>query len=169
MNRLMARFVSLLLCLCCWFPLVGQTMPDDKNKIAQLNADFADLQQSKHQGEFKGNVELVQGTTRLYADRATINGDEANKLQLAIAYGSSTTQAHYLTQTDTNKPLLHAYADEIHYYPVKHRIDLLGNARVVQGNNVLSANKISYDTLEQRVISESSGKGRVTIVINPEK
>ena len=47
-----------------------------------------------------------------------------------------------------NKPPFHAYADTIRYYPLRHLIELIGNARVEQGNNSLSAAKITYDTVE---------------------
>lgn len=157
-----------LLSLCSIATMVS-ALPEDKNQIANLKADFADLQQSSHHGEFKGHVRIVQGSTTLTADRAIVDGDKNNKLQSAKAFGTSAQQAHYVTQTAINKPILNAYANEIHYFPFVHRIDLIGNATIVQGKNILSANKISYDTLQQRVISQSGGKKRVTIVIQPEK
>ncbi|WP_420795316.1 lipopolysaccharide transport periplasmic protein LptA [Legionella brunensis] len=144
-------------------------MPDDREKVAELTADSADLSQHTHRGEYIGNVEFDQGTTHLRAAKAITEGNQQNKLILAIALGNETAQAHYWTQTALDKPLLHAYADMIRYYPERHLVELIGNARVTQGDNSFSGPKISYDTEKQHVISKGDTKNRTTIIIHPEK
>lgn len=144
-------------------------MPDDREKIAELSADSADLNQQTHRGEYIGNVEFDQGTSHLRAARAITEGDQQNKLILAIAFGDDKEQAHFWTQTAQDKPLLHAYANMIRYYPERHLVELIGNARVTQGDNSFSGPKISYDTEKQHVISKGDRKNRTTIVIHPEK
>jgi len=144
-------------------------LSSDKEKVMHVVADSADLNQQSHQGIYKGNVELIQGTTNLHAAEAITKGDNKNQLTLAIANGSEGKQAHYWTKTAPDKPPFHAYADTIRYYPLRHLIELIGNAHVEQGNDSLSAAKISYDTLEQHVLSESDGKVRTTIIFHPEK
>ncbi len=141
-------------------------MPDDKDKRVELSANFADLNQQTHQGAYEGNVQLDQGTTHLRASNANTKGNKQNKLVFAVACGDKFHQAHYWAQTDKDKPLLHAYADIMKYYPNQHLIVLIGNAKVLQGSNSFAAPKISYDTLHQHIVSNS--KGRVTIIIHPE-
>jgi lipopolysaccharide export system protein LptA len=94
--------------------------------------------------------------------------DEKNKLIKAIAEGSKTEQAHFWTLTDEKKPPVHAYANTIRYFPEKHLIQLVGRARVEQGNNSFSAPTINYDTLHQHVLSQSDSQGQTVIVIHPE-
>lgn len=144
-------------------------MPDDREKVMELSADTADLSQETHRGEYQGNVTLDQGTTHLRATRAVTEGNQQNKLEVAIAEGDKGNQAHYWTQTALDKPLLHAYADTIRYYPDKHLIELIGHARVEQGDNSFSAPKISYDTLKQHVLSQRDSTSRTLIIIHPEK
>lgn len=144
-------------------------MPDDREKIVELSADSADLNQQTHRGEYTGDVQFDQGTTHLRATKAITEGDQHNKLIFAVATGSDSEQAHYWTQTALDKPLLHAYADTIRYYPDRHLIELIGNARVIQGDNSFSAPKITYDTLKQHVLSKSDGKTRTVIIIHPGK
>jgi lipopolysaccharide export system protein LptA len=144
-------------------------LPDDKEKVMQVLSDSANLNQLQHKGTYTGNVQFVQGTTNLHASKAITHGDEKNQLTLAIVSGSKNQQAHYWTETEANKPPFHAYANIIKYYPLKHLIELIGNARVEQGPNSLSAAKIKYDTLKQRVLSESDGTTRTTIIFYPEK
>lgn len=144
-------------------------LPTDNEKVMHVISDSADLNQQKHKGTYIGNVEFVQGTTNLHAAKAITKGDVKNQLTLAIANGTKGKQAHYWTETGPNKPPFHAYADTIRYYPLRHLIELIGNARIEQGTNSLSAAKITYDTIEKHVVSQSDGKTRTTIILYPEK
>lgn len=166
MTQLKVKYIILLLLMLSSFS--GNALPFDKEKMVQVVSDSADLNQKNHQGVYIGNVEFVQGSTNLRAAKAITQGDAKNQLTLAIAEGSKDKQAHYWTTTAPDKPPFHAYADTIKYYPLKHLIELIGNARIEQTNS-LSAAKISYDTQEQHVLSHSDEKTRTTIIIYPEK
>ena len=144
-------------------------LPEDRHKIAQLNANTADLNQQTHTGEYVGEVEFDQGTTHLRALRAITRGDKDNKLEFAAAFGDKTTPAHYWEQIALDKPVLHAYAQEIRYYPAKHLVELLGNARIVQGEDSFSAPDIRYDTEKQHVIAKSNATTRTQIIFHPGK
>ncbi len=141
----------------------------DKAEVAHVSADKADLSQKKHLGVYIGNVLFTQGSTNLIAQKAVTKGNQGNQLELAIAYGSKDSPAHYWTKTDEQKPPFHAFADTIKYFPLKHQIQLLGHAKVEQGKNSLSADKIIYDTLEQHVVTQSNGNSRTTIILYPQK
>ncbi|RMX21154.1 lipopolysaccharide transport periplasmic protein LptA [Legionella jordanis] len=144
-------------------------LPDDREKVAELSADTADLNQQNHRGVYQGNVSFDQGTTHLRAAKAITEGNAQNKLSLAIATGDETAQAHYWVTTALDKPPLHAYADMIRYYPDRHLVELIGNAKVSQGDNSFSGPKISYDIEKQQVISKGDGRNRTKIIIHPEK
>ncbi|WP_419420881.1 lipopolysaccharide transport periplasmic protein LptA [Legionella sp. D16C41] len=141
----------------------------DRTAIAKLGADSADLNQQTHQGSYKGNVQFDQGTTHLRANEAITIGNEENKLTFAKALGTEKEPAHFWTQTDDNKPPLHAYALEIHYYAEKHLIVLIGNARVEQGEDSLAAPKITYDTEKKHVVTYGNKKLRTTIIFHSGK
>jgi lipopolysaccharide export system protein LptA len=160
---------SALFILFMIMTMVGYALPSDKEKVMHVVSDSADLSQQNHKGTYTGNVEFVQGTTNLHAANALTQGNAKNQLTLAIANGNKGQQAHYWTETGPNKPPFHAYADTIRYYPIRHLIELIGNAHIEQGANSLSAAKITYDTVEQHVVSQSDGKTRTTIILYPEK
>jgi len=147
----------------------AQAMKDDRNKTAKLAADSADLNQLTHRGEYIGNVQFDQGTTHLRADKALTEGNAQNKLTFASAFGSPNKPAHYWEQTAIDKPLLHAWANEIRYYPNRHLIELLGDAKIVQGADSFSAAEIRYDTEKQHVLANSNGQKRTVIIFHPEK
>ncbi len=144
-------------------------LPQDREQVMKLRADSADLNQETHRGLYVGDVQLDQGSTHVEAAEAVTEGDANNKLIRAIAKGSPKAQAHYWVLTATDKPPLHAYADKIIYYPERHLIELIGNARIEQGDNSFSAPKISYDTERQHVVTKRDGNMRTTIIFHPEK
>lgn len=159
--------VKLLLCMFFYWTN-SLALPEDSKQVVHLEAGTADLNQQTHRGVFTDNVNLVQGSTHLSAAQVITVGNIKNQLIEAILKGNITMQAHYWTLTTPNKPSVHAYADTIYYYPEKHRIKLVGHARVEQDKNSLSAAVIIYDTEQQHVITQSEGTTRTTIIIYPE-
>ena len=144
-------------------------LPEDRKQILQLRADTADINQETHTGIYTQHVELDQGSTHLRATHAMTKVNEKNKLTEVTADGDKNNQAHFWTLTDEKKPPLHAYANSIRYFPNNHLIQLIGNARVEQGNDSFSAPLINYDTLHKHVLSQSNGQGRTVIIFHPEK
>ncbi len=149
--------------------LKTEALPEDKNKPIHLAADYADLNQQCHLGKYHGNIHFEQGSTHLQAATAITQGDEKNKIIFAIARGNKTLQAHYWAQSALDKPILHAYANIIRYYPERHLIELEGQAKIIQGKNFFAAEKIRYDTLQQQVILKNTGQNRTMMIIYPEK
>lgn len=171
-KRLCQQFVLRSLWLLgCTIPLYYTTLSFalalDQTKVLELSANRADIDQQNHLGQYDGRVELDQGTTHLRAAKATTETDNHQQLIAAIAYGDKTQRAHYWTQTALDKPVLHAYAEIIRYYPAQHRIELEGHAEVTQGSDSLSAAKICYDTLKQRVITQNDKQLRTVITFHP--
>jgi len=146
------------------------SLPEDQKKILLLRADKVDINQETHQGKYQHHVEFDQGTTHLRAALAMTEINQKNQLIKAIAKGNKEAQAHFWTLIDEKKPPLHAYANKILYFPEKHLIQLIGNAKVEQGKDVFSAPTIHYDTLHKHVISESQGQnqGQTLIIFHPE-
>lgn len=157
----------------CFFMLflLGTTklcfaLPDDRLQTMQLRANSADLDQHAHRGVYIGDVQLDQGTTHVRAAKAITEGNEKNQLVKAVIEGNKNAQAHYWTTAADDKPPLHAYADIIYYYPERHLIELIGHARVEQGEDSFAAPKISYDIQHQHVVSSSNEAERTLIVIH---
>ncbi len=161
-----AKFGCLLL---IFSPALAFALPSDRQQIAHLAADRVDLNQLTHSGTYHGNVQFEQGTTHLSAHKVMTQGDKNNRLIYAQAQGLPTVLVHYSEKTSPKKPLLHAYAQVIHYYPQRNVIKLIGQARIVQGSNSFSAPTIIYDTVKQHVVSESQGTKRTKIIIYPGK
>lgn len=144
-------------------------LPEDGQKLALLAADTADIQQQIHQGTYVGNVRFDQGTRHIRAEKVITKTDQKNQLILAILYGSKQKPAHYWEQPSVNKPILHAYAQEIRYHPREQLVELIGNAKVTQGKDSFSAPLIRYNIQTQHVLTENNRTDRTLIVIHPGK
>lgn len=165
-EQLMNLWVRWIIGLCMICPTLASALPQDKEATVYLHAGSASINQTTHTGTYTGHVALDQGTTHLRADTAETKTNEKNQLIFAIAKGNATRLAHVWTRSSTDKPPIHAYADIIRYYPIEHRVELTGHARVTQGENAFKAPHMIYDTLTQHVVTKPQGRERTTIIFN---
>ena len=142
-------------------------LPDDKQRPVELRAGHVLINQDTHRITYTQHVKLDQGSMHLRAATASTLTDKHHQLKQATAHGDRMRQAHAWTSIAINKPPLHAYADEIRYYPQLHRLVLLGHARINQAPNAFLAPKITYDMLANHVITEASGDERTRIILDP--
>jgi lipopolysaccharide export system protein LptA len=156
-----------ILALLCGLVSNAFALQADRSAPVHVHAEAASLNQHTHRGVYSGHVILDQGSTHLRADHAITDGDNHNQLVLATIHGSQHQQAHVWTTQSMDKPPLHAYADTIRYFPMQHRIELQGHARLIQGAHSFSAPIIRYDTRNQHVTTEQHGHERTAIVIQP--
>lgn len=157
-----ARLVWFLMSM---LPLAAYALPDDREAIVHVGADTAALNHITRTGTYVGHVTLDQGSTHVRAAYASTTGNMQNQLILAVARGNASKQAHVWTQPTPDKPVLHAYADTIRYLPLRHRIELIGHARLTQGTHVFAAPHIEYDTVLQHVTTQKNDHERTTIII----
>lgn len=141
-------------------------LPEDKSEILHLSASTADINQKTHRGAYHGKIEFDQGTTHLRADDAITIGDKDNHIIKAIAKGGS-EPAHFWTQAKKDEAPMHAYAKTIIYEPNLFRIQLIGEAKVLQGDNSFSAPKIVFNTKTQHVITTPDAHSQTVIIIHP--
>lgn len=149
----------------CVYSLAPTT---NKREPIYLKADTVEFNNTTHQGRYLGNVQLDQGNAHLTANKAKTYANKNNQLTLAIAYGGK-KQAHYWSLPEGKKQYLHAYADTIKYFAQKNQIHLIGHAKVTQGDDVMKAPLIIYDTKTQHVISKGNRLSRTTITVQPKR
>ncbi len=172
MSKKMGNKLTKLIAFACIYILhanLSFALENDSSEPLELKANSADINQGEHTGKYIGEIEFDQGTTHIRADKAITQTDANNKLSAAIIYGNKTNQAHYWSNIAKDKPALHAYADIIKYYPDKKIIELIGNARIEQGENLFTAPKIIYDIQKQHIVSTSmqNNKQKTIIIFHP--
>lgn len=159
--------LSLLLTLGM-FPALASALPEDSRAILELRSGKVTFDQKKHYGVFSDHVELDQGSTHIRAFKVITETNDKNQLVKAIIMGQAKELAHYWSLMAENKPPVHAYADQIEYYPNEHLIKLIGHAHIEQGTNSFSAPKITYNIETQKVLTEAKKDQRTLIIFHPE-
>lgn len=172
MNKNMGRKILEILQICL-LSIIASSLSYafnmDSKQPMELRANSADINQGQHFGTYEGEVEFDQGDTHIRASRATTKTDAHNKLIEAVIYGDKKNPAHYWSQVRKDKPTVHAYADTIKYQPNTNIIELIGNARVEQGENTFAAPHITYNIDKQHVVSGTTktDKQRTLIIFHP--
>ena len=167
------KTIILIFCSLCLILTITNTfaLTSDRSKLVYFSSGQASLDEKTGEGRYSESVSIDQGTTHLRAIDAKTIMNAKHELTRAIANGNNKEQAHFWTCTSADKPPLHAYADTLSYYPLENRLELVGHARIIQGNNTLTAPTINYDTKAERLITTASTdkKQGTLILIHPKK
>ena len=166
-HHIKSRYWIALL-LYCLTPYVI-ALPEDAQSIIHMHAGAVDLNQQTHQGIYTGGIALDQGTTHILAEQAKTEGNAEHRFTKAIIEGNQKAQAHYWTLVSKDKPVMHAFADKIIYYPLKHEISLIGHAHVQQGPHSFNAPVIHYNLNTQHVLSKPAIGEQTTIIFQPDQ
>jgi lipopolysaccharide export system protein LptA len=132
-----------------------------------IEADNAKIIEKEGKSVYKGNVLLIQGTTRMTADIVTVYSRD-NKLVRIIAKGSPVT---YHKSSTAESEDLSGQANVLEYLAEQQRIVLTEGAKLTQGRTAFSGNRIEYNIKTDVVTAQTSesGKERVQVTIQPEK
>ncbi len=138
----------------------------DKSSPILIEANQVDMAEKTGISTYTGNVTLQQGSIKISADSIVVY-TQNKKLQRIIATGNP---AYFSQQPDHSSEPVQASAKHVEYAATTGMLILLDNAKMQQGANSFSSNKIEYDTVND-ILSASSakqGKQRVKAVIQPD-
>lgn len=160
-------FLAKLIILCL-LPLASFALPSDVNQPLLITSDISTYNYKTGEKTFEGHVKADQGTSHITADKLITKSNATRKIQEAIAYGL-VQPAHYWTMPNHNKPIIHAHAGTIKYYPLEGRLAMQQHAYVTQGKNIFQGQLVTYDIREEVVNVPASSTGRSILVYNPEE
>lgn len=138
-------------------------LPNDAQEKIYIQAGYANFSQATHTGHYQKKVTFDQGSRHLRAESAESKHDQQNQLLSLLVQGNP---AHFWVIPKLDQPALHAFANQIVYYPNKHLIELTGQARIVQGADEFKAPKIVYDIDQQHVVTKRIAKEKTVIIID---
>ncbi|QSP94528.1 lipopolysaccharide transport periplasmic protein LptA [Marinobacter salinisoli] len=140
----------------------------DSDQPIRVSADSARLDDGQGIATYSGDVELVQGKTRLTADRVVLyrSGNDLNRVE---ATGSP---ARYQQPARDGSGETDARALSIKWSASDNELTFERDAIIQQNGNLFRGEVIHYDTVRRVVTAEggsetSSGRGRVEMVIQP--
>ena len=161
------RFVGVCM-VALLYAAPGLALQDDTQQPINITTDQALRDEKTGRTVYQGNVELIQGTIKITADRITRYRDntEADRI---VAEGSP---ARMQQQPEPDSPLMHAHGDIIEYFRSEERVQLRENAQVEQDGSIVRGDKIDYFITQQLIkaaADESTPDSRVNVTIPPHK
>lgn len=144
----------------------------DRDKPLHFEAATVSIDELKQTSVFEGDVELIQGTLRIQADRIVVQQDaQGYKHCTATGRTASFRQKH-----DGTEEIIEGYGERIEYDMRNETVDFFGQARVKRGENDLQGDHIAYSTRTETFqasgdpnAADDPDKGRVRAVIQPQK
>lgn len=148
---------------------------DNTEEKIFLDADHVQLNIETGYSVYTGNVKISQGELKLSGDKVTVQQGK-NDVERITVDGKP---AHYSNITEQGESI-QAESEKMVYTASKNELVLTVNAKLKQPGNILSSQKIVYDTKKKTVIAggktgkssskDSTGdKQRVKITLTPKK
>ncbi len=134
---------------------------DDSEKPIHITADTAELNDKTGVSIYRGDVQMVQGTTILTGDIITVYTDK-NEVTKMISVGDLAT---YQETTDDGD-IVYAESEEMIHNNVEKKVELFRRGKITQVGNVIKSDYILYLT-EEGLIDTGTKKDRIQITIQP--
>jgi len=160
-----------LLCAVCvaLLPGIAFGLSTDRDQPMYIEADKVHIDEKTGVSTYRGNVSLTQGSMHLTADKAAVYNKQDHSLEKVMIVGGP---AHFRQRPDDAEEDVRAESRRMEYFADKDRLNLIEEAKVWQGGNVFTGNRIVYDTLHH-VVTGTKAPGersdRVRITIQPKK
>ena len=143
-------------------PLSG--LPEDRNQPIQLEADRAQLDQKTGISVYQGNVVITQGSMRLTADTVTVYLRDGN-FQRMEAVGKPATLRY---KPAANKAEMNGVSKRVEYDATNAQVVMTTNAKITQGQDVFSGDRIEYNLKEDLVKAQGTAEGgRIQFTLQP--
>ncbi|MCP5424588.1 MAG: lipopolysaccharide transport periplasmic protein LptA [Gammaproteobacteria bacterium] len=153
--------------LLCWLLLLSidvWALPDDRQQPIRLEADSGELDQKTGISVYRGNVVISQGSMRMEAATATIYFKDG-RFERMEAVGKP-VQLRYKPSVD--KPEIQGYGQRVEYNASTARVVMTINAKVIQGKDSFTGDRIEYDLTKDQVKANSDKGKRIEFIIQPE-
>ncbi len=143
----------------------AQGLESDRQQPMALEADSLSINESAGVSLYEGNVTIVQGSMRLWADRLWVHRS-AGKTDKVVSEGEP-TRFSQLPEVDGVE--VHGQARRIEIHVERNEMLLIDDALLEQGGNSFRNDRIVYNRANAQVRAGSSvqGKQRVQVVIEP--
>ncbi|WP_252176839.1 lipopolysaccharide transport periplasmic protein LptA [Endozoicomonas sp. 4G] len=151
-------------------PAMAQALPSDRQKPIEIESNTADIDNKNGISIYKGDVVMIQGTTRITGDKVTVYSVQ-QEVKKIVAEGYK-KRAYYEEQQPENQGTLQAWGHTIDYQVTDDKIQLIKQAKLTQKGDTFTGERIDYDLTRQTVNAKSSENksspdGRVKMIYQP--
>jgi lipopolysaccharide export system protein LptA len=148
----------------------------DRDKPVHLEANRITVDEAKKVQILEGNVQLVQGTLVIRAEKLIVSQD-ADGFQKGTAFSGGGKLATFRQKREGKDEFIDGEAERIEYNGKTEKAELFGQAHVKSGLDEVQGQYISYDGKTENYLvtgsSPEAGKGgkseRVHAIIQPKQ
>lgn len=145
-------------------PTLAAALPEDRSRPINLEASRGQIDQKSGVSVYEGNVVISQGSMKLTADTATIHVKDGG-FQRMEATGKPVNLRYRPT---ADKPEILGTSQRVEYDVAGSKVTMSGNARLTQGQDVFTGERIEYDLKSDVVRARGAGtNGRIQFTIQP--
>ena len=144
-------------------PLDSRALPEDARQPIHIHSESAEMERQEGRIVYLGSVRVEQGTLRVYARRMVVDYQDGKVVRIT----ATGAPARYRQELEDNAGQVEADASTIVYHTRDSRIDLKGNAHLLQRGNSLHGDLIRYDVVAGRVAAGAPGQGPVQTTLMP--
>ncbi len=166
--RLNLNIPAAICSLAFWLASPAMALPDDASQPIHIGADSASINDRTGVTVYRGQVEIQQGSMKIRGDQVELHRDDSGEVNRIISVGRP---AEFEQQPKAKDPLTHAYGLRMEYLVNQQQVTIIEQARVEQGKDVFTGERIVYK-MDQAIVdafSSESGDQRVQMVIQPKK
>ncbi len=158
---------SFLLLALIWLPNTVQALSNDRDQPIFIEAEQVEVNKLKGFSRYQGQVKFVQGSLIIRGETVLLY-HKNGAVDKIIIHGKP---ASFQQQPDKGGISIVSSANKIEYIAKQSRLFLFESAKVSQGNNSFSGEKIEYDMVKGTVVANkgSSSKNRIHAIIEQEK
>lgn len=167
-----AALLALLLCLAVR-PVTAEK--GDREKPINIEADRVQVDDTKQESVFTGNVQITQGTLIIRGERVIVRQDKQG-FNYGIAFAGTRGQAYFRQKRDGVDEFVEGWADRLEYDGRKETVQFFTRARLLRGADEVRGDYMVYEMQTEvfRVVGGGKGaatgnnpEGRVRAVIQP--
>lgn len=134
------------------------------DKPITIDADNQQIDIEKNIITFSGNVQIVQDSLTIWADKVVITDMQDSTKQKITGYGNP---VRYKQIMPKNNKVVTGHSSQVIYDVKESNIVLQGDAELIQQDNRIKSPIITYDVKKQRILAQPGNAGRVKSTIIP--
>ena len=166
MLRLKCVINSLVSLLLLAAATAAHALPEDRNHPIHISADSASINENTGITVYSGNVEISQGSMLIRGARVELHRNQNGDVNRIISTGAP---AEFQQQPRADDPVTKAFGQRMEYRIDAREVTITREARVEQGKDTFTGQRIVYN-MDKAVVdaySSESGETRVQMIIQP--
>jgi lipopolysaccharide export system protein LptA len=140
-------------------------LDSDSEQPMFVEADAAELDEKQSISLYLGNVEVQQGSMRIWADEVLVHHQPNRQPRKIIAIGNP---VRYRQLLEDDPEEVRARALRMEYEADIEEITLIDDAELIQGEDRFQSDRIVYNRITDRLTAGTSARGRERVKIRIE-